>query len=277
MRKLLQFLKNFRDFLIFFALQVFVLGLFFNSKNYHKATMVNTSSGVVGWFVEKKHNITKHFDLVEANEKLMKENAELRGMMPESFYQLQERMYYIEDTLMEQQYEYVPAEVINSESNKRDNHLTLNKGKTAGIREGMGVICGDGAVGIVIDASDHYATVKSVLSENIRLGVKLEKNNEFWVMNWDGRDNDICQIENVRRDVELEVGDKVVTRGGKTMFPSGVDVGTIKEIVSVDGEQTISLNIDLSVNFNSVYHVYVVKNRFAEEQKQLEAKVYANE
>lgn len=277
MRKLLQFLKNFRDFLIFFALQVFVLGLFFNSKNYHKATMVNTSSGVVGWFVEKKHNITKHFDLEEANEKLLEENAELREMMPESFYQLQERTYYVEDTLMEKQYEYIPAEVINSESNKRDNHLTLNKGTLAGIREGMGVICGDGAVGVVIDASDHYATVKSVLSENIRLGVKLEKNNEFWLMNWDGMDRTICQIENVRRDVEVESGDKVVTRGGKTLFPTGIEVGVVDEVVSVDGEQTISLNVDLSVNFSSVFHVYVVRNRFADEQLELESKVYGNE
>jgi rod shape-determining protein MreC len=277
MRKLIQFLKKFRDFLIFFALQVFVLGLFFNSKNYHRATMVNTSSGLVGWLIEKKHNITKHFNLVEANEKLMEENAKLLSMMPESFYQLQDRIYYIDDTLMERQYEYLPAEVTNSEANKRDNHLTLNKGSNSGIKEGMGVVSDDGAVGIVIDSSPHYATVKTVLSENIRLGVKMRKNNEFWVMNWDGRNNELCQIENVKRDVDLDVGDTIVTRGGKTMFPSNIVVGVIDEIVSVDGEQTISLNIRLSVNFNAVYHVYVVRNRFAEEQIKLESKVYSNE
>ena len=60
MQKLIQFLKKFRDFLIFFVLQVFVLTLFVKSKDYHSSRMTNTSSSVVGWFVEKKHNITKH-------------------------------------------------------------------------------------------------------------------------------------------------------------------------------------------------------------------------
>ncbi|MCG8573435.1 MAG: rod shape-determining protein MreC [Flavobacteriales bacterium] len=274
MRRLLQFLKKFRDFLIFFILQLFVLGLFFNSKNYHRATMMNTSSGLVGWFVEKKHNITKHFDLVEANEKLVEENARLRALMPESFYKLQDRIYYVNDTLMHQQYEYLPAEVINSSSNKRDNYFTINKGTDFGIEEGMGVICKEGAVGRVTAVSQHYALVKNLLSENIRLGVKLEKNNEYWIMNWDGRDDRIAQIENVKRDVELEVGDTVVTRGGATMFPTHIPVGVIDEVVSVDGEQTISLNIKLFVNFNAAYHVYVVKNRFKDEQKELEGDLF---
>jgi len=45
----------------------------------------------------------------------------------------------------------------------------------------------------------------------------------------------------------------------------------IDEIISVDGEQTMALNIRLSVNFNAVYHVYIVRNRFADEQKKLES------
>jgi rod shape-determining protein MreC len=236
--------------------------------------MMNTSSGLVGWFVEKKHNITKHFDLVEANEKLVEENARLRALMPESFYKLQDRIYYVNDTLMHQQYEYLPAEVINSSSNKRDNYFTINKGTDFGIEEGMGVICKEGAVGRVTAVSQHYALVKNLLSENIRLGVKLEKNNEYWIMNWDGRDDRIAQIENVKRDVELEVGDTVVTRGGATMFPTHIPVGVIDEVVSVDGEQTISLNIKLFVNFNAAYHVYVVKNRFKDEQKELEGDLF---
>ncbi len=276
MRKLIRFLGKFRDFLIFFLLQIFVLGLFFNSKYYHKSRMVNTSSEVVGWFLEKKHNITKHFSLPEANDRLAEENALLKSMMPESFYKLQDRYYYIDDTLYYRQYEYIPAEVISSTSNKRDNYITVRKGRLAGVEEGMGVVSDAGAVGMVVDASDHYAIVKTILSENIRMSVKHKEHNEFWFMNWDGSDNRIAQINNVNRDVDLAIGDEIVTRGGER-FPSAVPVGVIDEIISVDGEQTLSLNIKLSVNFNSIFEVYLVRNLFAEEQRLLEGDLYTDE
>ena len=117
MKNLLTFLKKFRDFLIFFFLQVFILGLFFNSKNYHKASFSNTSSTISGWMMEKRHNISKHFYLEAENDSLAKSNAELLEQLPQSFYQLQNEIYSIDDTIYQQQYDYVPATVINSTNN----------------------------------------------------------------------------------------------------------------------------------------------------------------
>jgi rod shape-determining protein MreC len=271
MRKLLQFLRKFRDFIIFLVLQLFVLGLFFNSKNFHRAQMMNSSSGVIGWFLEKKHNITKHFSLSEANDSLAAENAALLEQLPESFYRLQDKMYYINDTLYEQQYQYVPAQVINSSNNKRDNYFTLNKGTKAGIAENMGVISKDGIVGFVIDVSEHYSVVKTVLSENINISVKMAKNNEHWLLKWDGKDNSIAQINGVTRDIDIKEGDEIVTRGNKGIFPEGQLVGTVDELISIDGKSTLNVNIKLGVNFNSIYHVFVVKNLLKAEQIALEA------
>ena len=271
MRKLLQFLRKFRDFIIFLVLQLFVLGLFFNSKNYHRAQMMNSSSGVIGWFLEKKHNITKHFSLSEANDSLAAENAALLEQLPESFYRLQDKMFYINDTLYEQQYQYVPAQVINSSNNKRDNYFTLNKGTKAGIAENMGVISKDGIVGFVIDVSEHYSVVKTVLSENINISVKMAKNNEHWLLKWDGKDNSIAQINGVTRDIDIKEGDEIVTRGNKGIFPEGQLVGTVDELISIDGKSTLNVNIKLGVNFNSIYHVFVVKNLLKAEQIALEA------
>lgn len=277
MRKLFKFLKKFRDFLIFIVLQIFVLGLFFNSKNYHKATLFNHSSELIGWFVEKKHNITKHFYLSEANEKLATENANLWSMMPQSFYQLQHRIYYVNDTLYKQQYTYVPAEVLNSTSGKRNNYFTINVGAESGIKEQMGVMSKDGIIGFVIDVSDHLATVKTLLSDNMNIPVKLKKNNEHWLLKWDGADNRIVQVNGVNRDIDIVVGDTIVTRAGKGMFPANLPVGIVDELISQDGKQTWDVNIRLAVNFSSVYHVYVIKNFFQDEQTQLEQRTLANE
>ena len=232
---------------------------------------MNTSSGVVGWFVEKKHNITKHFSLSEANDSLAAENADLREMLPESFYKLQDRVYYVNDTLYEQQYNYIPAQVINSSDNKRDNYFTLNKGAKSGIQPDMGVVSKEGIIGFVIDVSDHYSIVKTVLSEDINISVKLKKNNEHWLLKWDGKDNKIAQLNGVTRDIDIKEGDEIVTRGNKGMFPENQVVGTVKDIKSQDGKSTLDVSIQLAVNFNAAYHVYVVKNILRNEQEKLEA------
>lgn len=277
MRKLFKFLRKFRDFLIFFVLQLVVLGIFFNSRNFHRAQLFNTSSSLIGWFVEKKYNITKHFALEETNSRLMEENAYLRSMMPESFYQLQGKIVFVHDTLYKQQYEYIPAEVLNSTITRRDNYFTIDKGRLSGIKTGMGVISDEGIVGFVFEVSDHMALVKTVLSDNINIPVRLKKNNEHWLLKWDGYDEKIAQVNGVNRDIDIAVGDTVVTRAGKGMFPSGIMVGIVDELISEDGKPTWDVNIKLSVNFSSVSGVYVIKNLFQEEQKSLELRLFENE
>ena len=277
MRRLLQFLKKFRDFIIFLVLQLFVLSLFFNSKNYHKAQMMNTSSGIVGWFVEKKHNITKHFSLSEANDSLAAENAYLRSMLPESFYQLQDQIYYVNDTLYEQQYEFIPAQVINSSDNKRNNYFTLNKGTKSGVSEGMGVVSKEGIVGFVIDASKHYCLVRTVLSENINISVKSTRNNEHWPLKWDGTNNQIVQLNGVTHDIDIKEGDTIVTRGNKGFFPENQVVGYVNEITIEDGKSTKNVDVRLSVNFGAAYHVYIVRNLLRAEQSELEGDLFEEE
>ena len=235
--------------------------------------MVNTSSAVVGWFMEKQHNITKHFDLEDQNAVLLNEVAELLNNQPESFYQLQGETYKVNHELVKRQYTYLPATVVQSTDNKRDNYLTLNKGAAQGIEEGMGVINDFGVAGVVLSVSEHYSLVKTILSENIRLGVKSSKNNEYWFMNWRGEDNTIARIDNVKRDLDVELGDSVVTRGGMGQFPEGILVGTVDEIIEEDGNPQVSLNVKLAVNFSNIYHVYIIKNAFKEEQQELENQI----
>ena len=239
--------------------------------------MMNTSSGIVGWFVEKKHNITKHFSLSEANDSLAAENADLRTMLPESYYKLQDQLFYINDTLYEQQYQYIPAQVINSSDNKRNNYFTLNKGTKSGVEEGMGVIAKEGIVGFVVDVSNHYCLVRTVLSENINISVKSTRNNEHWPLKWDGTNNELVQLNGVTHDIEIAEGDTIVTRGNKGVFPENQIVGFVDEISVEDGKLTKNVSVRLAVNFGAAYHVYIVRNLLKKEQEELEGEFFEEE
>jgi len=92
-------------------------------------------------------------------------------------------------------------------------------------------------------------------------------------LKWDGFDNEIAQVNGVNRDIDIAVGDTVVTRAGRGMFPSGIPVGVVEELISQDGKQTWDVNIRLAVDFTSVTYVYVIKNLFQQEQTELELRL----
>ena len=272
MRNLLKFLKRFRNFLIFIALQVFILSLFFNSKNYHKASFVNSTSAISGWLLQKKYNITKHFSLSEKNILLAEENARLLEKLPVSYYLLENTIYSINDTLHEKQYEYITATVINYSNHKRNNYATLNKGRAAGIEKDMGVIVGDGIVGFVIDVSEHYAIVRTILSDRINIIVQI--NGVMGQLDWRGFDKNIGHIKGITASSNISKGDTVFTMGSSGHFPKGIQVGTVQKAEIENGAATLTIPVKLSTDFSSLNQVYLVKNIFKSEQQSIEENYY---
>lgn len=229
MKNLIQFLKRFRDLVIFLVLQMIVLNFYFNSKQFHKTQFFNTSNAVSAWMLNQKQGVTKHFNLESINDSLATENAHLRSQLEVNFYPLQNRIYYINDSLYEQQYEYIPANVINSTSKRRNNYITINKGSLQNIQKGMGVISAKGVVGFVMDVSKHYSIVKTILSDKFYLTATLEKNLGLkGPIKWDGKDNEIVQWHGITSDAEVNQGDQIITSGSNGWFPVGIPVGKIK-------------------------------------------------
>ena len=272
MRNLFKFLKRFRNFSIFVVLQFFILGLFFNSKNYHRATYVNTTSAVSGWLLKKRYNIAKHFNLESANEDLAEANADLLEQLPQSFYPLQHQLYKVNDTVNQLQYEYFPATVIKYTNHKRNNYATINKGSLSGVKPGMGVMTEKGIVGFVIDVSKHYSIIRTILSEQINLTVEI--NEVMGVLEWKGYNNAICNVKGITTSSQIAVGDLVTVKGSNGHFPRGISVGEVIEVVDENGSATLKIEVKLSTNFKALSHVYLVNNNFKPEQKSLEEDYY---
>ena len=52
--------------------------------------------------------------------------------------------------------------MINNSTNKRNNFITLNKGKVNGVKKGMGVVSNNGVIGVVHSVSENYSLVLSI-------------------------------------------------------------------------------------------------------------------
>lgn len=273
MRNLIAFFKRFRVFLFFVVLQLFAITTYFSFLNFPRARYLTTASSVSGSILGAKHEVTKHFNLTKNNHNLQKENIRLRKQLPESFHRLQYGTVKINDTLYRQQYEYIPALVINSTVTKRNNYFTLDIGSKQKIKRGMGVFSDKGIVGIVHNVSENYAVVKSVLTENINVDVMIEPIGLFGLLKWDGRDPRRGSIAGISNDQSIKKWSKVVTRGGSGIFPRGLPVGRIEKLKPVEGKPLWDVVIRFSEDYRALQRVYVIKNLLREEQENLESEI----
>lgn len=273
MRNLLAFFRRFRVFLVFVVLQIFAISTYFSFLNFPRAQYLTSASKVSGSILGVKHEVTKHFNLTKNNENLQKENIRLREQLPQSYQRMQNGSVKINDTLFHQQYEYIPALVINSTYTKRNNYFTLNIGTKQGVKRGMGVFSDKGIVGIVHNSSEHFAVVKSVLTESINIDVMIEPIGLIGLLKWDGRDPRRGSITGISNDQKIKKWSKVVTRGGSGIFPRGLMVGRIEKLNPVEGKPLWDVVVRFSEDYRSLQRVYVIKNLMKEEQEKLESAI----
>ncbi len=270
MHNLRAFFRRFRVFLLFVLLQVFALSNYFSSLNFPRSQYLTTASAVAGSFLSIEYSFTKHWNLSSNNEKLQKENVLLRKKNPNTFIRLSNGIVKINDTLFKQQYDYIPAVVINSTFDKRNNYFTLNIGSAKGVKRGDGVFSDKGIVGVIHNTSANYAVVKSVLTADINLDVMIENSGAFGLLKWNGRSARIGSIDGVSNDIKIKKWSKVVTRGGSGIFPRGIMVGRILKLGTIEGKPLWDVSLVYSEDYRKIQNVYIVKNLFQEEQSILE-------
>ena len=128
MRSLLNFLLRIHFLLLFILIEVFSFTLLFNNNNFHKARFVNFTRQFAGNFYIKTTKLKQYLSLVEENKRLAEENNRLLNII-ESTYKSDEIFFRsVNDTILNQRYQYTSARIINNSINKKHNFLTLNKG-----------------------------------------------------------------------------------------------------------------------------------------------------
>jgi len=125
----------------------------------------------------------------------------------------------------------------------------------------------------VINVSDHFSSVMSVLNTKSKISGKIKKNGYFGPVIWESSNNDYKtgQLLDIPNHVELEIGDTILTSGYSDDFPEGIAIGTIKGFALIKGGNFHEIDVDFLVDYRTVSHVYVVKSLLKEEQNALEA------
>lgn len=266
MQNIFAFLLRYKFFFIFLSMEVVAFSMIINHSFYQRYILLNSANKLTGTLYTWNMGISEYFSLKQVNQQLADENARLRERLQQSEVQSQPEPLTATDSLVPLQFNYVAARVISNSTNKRNNYIMIDKGRKHGIGPDMAVISPEGVVGIVINVSDNYAWLMSVLNKNSKINGRLKNSNYQGSLSWDGGNSRVGLFRDVPSHAHLNIGDTVVTSGFSLMFPKDIMIGTITDFFIASGEHFYTVNLQFSVDFNRLSHVYVVKNLMRHEQ-----------
>ena len=278
MHNLLAFLTKHYHWLVFLVLEAVSGMMLFQYNSYQGSVWISSANAVAGKVYECQAALEQFLSLVSRNEQLTTNNiyleqevSRLRQMLYNQNVdttELQRREMEVLD-----QYEWIPAKIVSNSVNQPNNLITIDKGLDDGVEPDMGVACGTGLVGVVYQSSAHYAIVIPLLNSRSRISCTVRGRNYFGYVTWNGGDPMECFVEDIPRHARFEKGDWIETSGFSAIFPAGIAVGEITDILDSPDGMSYRLKVRLSTDFCTLRDVCVISDKTIAERVRLEESV----
>lgn len=275
MRNIYLFLLRNSVLILFLVLQAIALYTLFNFNRFHESVLNMFASEVSGSVYRQTDRVEAYLTLQSENDKLRDQNAALLSMMPSGRLLPDTALLDKDDSTtflaldMFRQYQFLSARVISNSVFLQQNYLILHRGSSQGIEPNLAVVGPDGIIGTVINVSPNMATVMSLLHRQSKVIAVLKKGSGLGEISWDGKDPALLNLKKIPTTVEVKKGDTVVTSPYSDKFPPGYPIGVVDRVEKDQETNTYLLWVKSAVDFNTVQHAYVVKNRLKQEMEQM--------
>lgn len=203
-------------------------------------------------------------DVMDRNEQLEAENAELRQQMVDYDRIKAENDAYkalarIQDTNSEAS--YVSAFVIGRDPLDEFGGFTLDQGSTDGVAVNDAIISDRGyLLGVVVEVDATSCKVMTILHPSFNAAGVISRTRENGIIigSADYAADGQCVLTNLDRATEARKGDQVITTGLGGVFPANLLVGTVQEVVPEQSGKSSSAVILPGADPRTVKHVFIV-------------------
>lgn len=203
-------------------------------------------------------------DVMDRNEQLEAENAELRQQMVDYDRIKAENDAYkalarIQDTNSEAS--YVSAYVIGRDPLDEFGGFTLDQGSTDGVAVNDAIISDRGyLLGVVVEVDATSCKVMTILHPSFNAAGVISRTRENGIITGsaDYAADGQCVLTNLDRATEARKGDQVITTGLGGVFPANLLVGTVQEVVPEQSGKSSSAVILPGADPRTVKHVFIV-------------------
>ena len=204
--------------------------------------------------------------ILEENEKLTTENAELRGQMVDYDKLKAENEAYKALTNIQEQHpemSYVSSFVIGRDPLDSFYGFTLDQGSLDGVEANDAITSDEGyLLGVVTEVDLTSCKVMTILHPSFNAAgvVSRTRDNGIITGSADYAAEGLCILSNLSRSTLTKANDQVITTGLGGVFPPDVLLGVVQELVpEASGKSTIAV-LKPGADPRTVKHVFIITN-----------------
>lgn len=161
-------------------------------------------------------------------------------------------------------YEIVNATIISRNMDYWFNTLTINKGLSDGIKHDMAVIDNSGLIGRISMVTKNTSEVKLITTKDtknkVSAVIKNKDDDVYGIINgYDNRNNLLHLI--ITDNKKINDNSKVETTGMGGVFPRGILIGKVVDVIKKDDGVTNVVRVKPSGNIEGERYVSVLKRK----------------
>ena len=149
-------------------------------------------------------------------------------------------------------------EIIKSENETLKEYVNLKD--KYGIKPNMTVIADKGLVGYVISTTDNTSKVQTIIDSSTSVSSIISTSKEAIIATGTLEGNSILKASYIPTEATLLENDNVETSGLGGIYPKGIHIGTIKQIVNTKNNIDRYAYIETAVDFSKLQTVLVITN-----------------
>ncbi len=148
------------------------------------------------------------------------------------------------------------AEVIARDPSPWYTGITVSKGKLDGVRKGLPVIVPEGVAGLVSHVSDRHARILLLADPNSAVDAIVQRTRARGIVR--GQSAGMCTYDYVLRGHEVRKDDILISSGLDGIFPKGLRVARVTEVVPVSSGIFQEIRAIPFANFEKLEEVLII-------------------
>ena len=204
-------------------------------------------------------------EVLAENERLKEELNALRQTVVDyddmkSENEMFREYYRIEDTYSD--YDLVSAFVIGRDPMEKYYSFTIDRGSRDGVAVDDVVISPEGAVGRVTSVNYNYAEVLTILDPAVSMGCTVSRTRDIGLAEGESllAQENRLKMSYLPRETLVAASDLVVTTGLGGVFPSGLIVGTVEDVIPESSGKSMYAVVRPAADVRDITSVFIITN-----------------
>ena len=140
--------------------------------------------------------------------------------------------------------------------------ITINVGKNDGVVINQPVIIPDGVIGKTVVVGKTNSIAQLITDVNFRIPVRIFPSGSVGILRY--LYDDICEIREVQKNAQIDIGNTVKTSGFSNIYPPNLPVGDVIEIQDERGSFQKIVKVKISSNIGSLLNVFALQDSLNE-------------